>query len=92
MTVYPAAETHSCNPTDVRPKSKWKMVPPPLGFMEPEDWARAKPTSVPTFYPEGSFYKCTCGRLWYLVFRGHWVYVGRWQWLRRRRARKLGAI
>lgn len=56
---------HRCNPPRYRPKAEWTKVPPPLGFMRPEDRATAKPVAVPTHYPPGTVWRCACGRLWH---------------------------
>jgi hypothetical protein len=57
---------HRCNPPHYRPKAEWTKVPPPLGFMKPEDRAKAKPVPVPTHYPPGTVWRCACSRTWVL--------------------------
>jgi hypothetical protein len=67
-TVFePPPRRHRCNPPRYRPRAEWTKVPPPLGFMKPEDRAKAKPVPVPTQYRPGTVWRCACGRLWHAV-------------------------
>lgn len=66
--------------------------------MRPEDRQRAKPMRIPTEYPAGTLWRCSCGRGW--VRRagqhygrnpnlghteGRWTPVEWWQWRLRKR-------
>lgn len=53
--------------------------------MRPEDWATAKPMRVPTPYPRGTFWRCTCGQSWVYDGDRGWRPVLWWQWIRCRR-------
>ena len=64
----------------------------------PSRWAKdpGACTPIPTPYPTGTFYRCECGQLW--IYDGlcpaehRWQRVEPWHWIRKRKARKVGAI
>lgn len=64
MVIHEPPGVHTCRPPENRPRTEWRTVAPPLGFMRPEDRATAKPYPVPTPYPPGTVWRCSCGRAW----------------------------
>ena len=64
MTIVEPAEQHRCAPPKLRPKAEWRLAKPPLGFMSPKDRENAKPFPVPTEYPVGALWCCSCGSGW----------------------------
>lgn len=73
MTVVEIATVkHVCQPPLNRPKDEWRRIPPPLGFMKPEDRAKAKPVPIPTSYPPGTVWLCECGRGWIARMGSHY--------------------
>jgi hypothetical protein len=99
VTVFEPPTRHTCCPPDHRPKSEWRTVQPPRGWMKPEDWATAKPIPIPTQYSPGTVWVCACGRAWirrpgqhygrnpYFRTEGTWGPLPWYAWRIRRRIR-----
>lgn len=60
----PPAPPHHCQPPRYRPQAEWRTIAPPIGFMRPQDRKTAKPIPIPTAYPDGTLWRCVCGRTW----------------------------
>lgn len=87
---------HTCQPPEYRPKSEWRSMPPPPGWVAKKD--RGTRFTLPTPYPPGTVWVCSCGRGW-TAHRGRhysknpnfgwgrdfWMRVSWWQFRVKRR-------